>query len=64
MRKLTDKIKYAFDNDSGAILYAVNKETGKYQPFGLCHIATLNIIKDSGIRYAIENGLVNMQPAQ
>ena len=58
MRKLTDKIKYSLDGDGGAVLYAKHKESGRFKPFGVVHVRTLDFIKENGITEAISNGLI------
>jgi len=58
MKKLTDKIKYSLDGNGGAVLYAKHKQSGKFEPFGVVHVRTLDFIKENGIKEAINNGLV------
>lgn len=59
LRKLNDKIKYKYAEDgSYATLFAVKRDSGKFEPFGTCHYVTVPFIQEQGLQAAIDKGLI------
>lgn len=44
MRKLTDKTKYKYTEDNGAVVYACLKGTTKFVPAFICHASCIPLI--------------------
>ena len=57
MRRLTNKVKYRLVDDH-AELFAVRKDTGKWEKFATCHLSALDHIQKYGMKATMDLGCI------
>lgn len=53
MKQVIPGLKYTINEDGNAQLFAKLKTTGKFAPFGTCHLETLKVIRETGIKNSL-----------